>query len=212
MTTAHPDRLRRDRGPLFFDAAPDYKNFHLRVEARVADKGSGGVHFRARRITRSPRVTRRLHQQQQRPENPLKTGTLSAHGLGMFKSLAKVPNTPIAAGEWFTMEVIADGNSPHRARQWRQNRGRERSRKHLPDRPRDAAAKRERDDRVPQGRDQGVGARARAARGRGRRFCAALQRQGPGRMEATCRPESRRLARRERHPHRSGRRQGSKAC
>jgi serine/threonine protein kinase len=90
----------------------DYKDFHLRVEARINDGGNSGVYFRA---LFGPAVPAGNPQQPLGYEAQInsthrdvnKTGSLYAAADGAVVSLRK---SPVPPGEWFTQEVIAVGN------------------------------------------------------------------------------------------------------
>jgi hypothetical protein len=94
-----------------FSERGDYENFVFRVEAKINDGGNSGQYFRAQFGPRFPKgyeaqidVTHR---------DPIKTGSLypSFGNLSPEKRaqlvLWEAPHRP---GEWFTQEVIADGN------------------------------------------------------------------------------------------------------
>jgi hypothetical protein len=90
----------------------EYKDFHLRVEARINDGGNSGVYFRSQFGPLRP------------PNNPIfllgyeaqinsthrdvnKTGSLYAADPG---AVVSVRQSPVPPSEWFTQEVIAEGN------------------------------------------------------------------------------------------------------
>jgi serine/threonine protein kinase len=89
----------------------DYKDFHLRLEARINPGGNSGVYFRAPFGPRRPLS---------RPQWPLgfevqidcsnpdqaKTGSLS----GSNGILVEVQESPVPARRWFSLDVIAEGN------------------------------------------------------------------------------------------------------
>jgi serine/threonine protein kinase len=90
----------------------DYKDFHLRVEARINDGGNSGVFFRTpfgpRVPTNSPvRPVGFEAQINSTHQDPNKTGSLYLLGVGAIVGLRE---TPVSPGEWFTEEVIAEGN------------------------------------------------------------------------------------------------------
>jgi tRNA A-37 threonylcarbamoyl transferase component Bud32 len=101
----------------------DYKDFHLRVEARVNDGGNGNVYVRSPfgRVREMPTTGQWLATGyfaliiSGRPTAPIKTGSLgvltedSKPGAGtLFRAKAEEAlNSP---GEWFTLEVIAQGD------------------------------------------------------------------------------------------------------
>jgi hypothetical protein len=83
----------------------DYKNFHLRVEARVGDQSAGGVFVRAP-FSPFKGYEAKLNATHQHPN---KTGSLEAHFPGKPVNLVSVDAPPVPFGAWFTMEVIAQG-------------------------------------------------------------------------------------------------------
>jgi serine/threonine protein kinase len=96
-----------------YSVRDDYKDFHLRVEARINDGGNSGVFFRSQFGPGTP--------QNKGAPWPFgyeaeiwgsfiyrSTGMLyGGHYPGFLGSVNELPITP---GEWFTMEVIAEGN------------------------------------------------------------------------------------------------------
>lgn len=87
------------KGHLFSDR-DDYENFHYRVEARINDKGNSGQYFRSQFGKAFPKGYEAQINSTHR--DPVKTGSLY--------NFVKVLNTPVKPDEWFTQEVIADGN------------------------------------------------------------------------------------------------------
>lgn len=87
------------KGHLFSDR-DDYENFHYRVEARINDKGNSGQYFRSQFGPAFPKGYEAQINSTHR--DPVKTGSLY--------NFVKVLNTPVKPDEWFTQEVIADGN------------------------------------------------------------------------------------------------------
>jgi len=89
----------------------DYKDFHLRVEARTSG-GDSGVYFRAPFgpvfPTNGPRFPTGFQAQiyDGRDEREGKTGSLFG---GNFSALVVRRESPVPAGQWFTLGVIANG-------------------------------------------------------------------------------------------------------
>ncbi|HEY7326128.1 MAG TPA: family 16 glycoside hydrolase [Gemmataceae bacterium] len=89
-----------------YSSRGNYKNFHLRVVARIND-GNSGVYFRATfgpvRPPNNPIYPQGYEAQiSANSREPRKTGSL----FGMVQ-VSQAPHKP---NEWFTMDVIADGN------------------------------------------------------------------------------------------------------
>jgi len=82
-----------------FTQRDDYINFHFRVEAKISDLGNSGQYFRAKFASGFP-LGYEAQINSTRPD--LKTGSLYG--------LAPVTEMLVKADEWFTQEVIADGN------------------------------------------------------------------------------------------------------
>ncbi len=84
----------------------DYKDFHLRIEARVSDQGAAGA------IVRAPFSSFKGYEAKINSNHPSanKTGSLEAWVPGKTVNLASVRESPVPAEEWFTMEIIALGN------------------------------------------------------------------------------------------------------
>jgi hypothetical protein len=96
-----------DTGYLFTDPT-SYENFHLRVEAMINDGGNSGVFFRAPFGPTTPQGHPAIGNEAQinithRDRN--KTGSLYV----ATKVAVGLPNTPTEVDQWFTLEVIADG-------------------------------------------------------------------------------------------------------
>jgi serine/threonine protein kinase len=90
-----------------YSSRGNYKNFHLRVEARINDGGNSGLYFRAAFGPILPPNNPRFLQGYEAQINathgdPKKTGSL----IGLV-NVAQAPHKP---NEWFTEEVIAQGN------------------------------------------------------------------------------------------------------
>jgi anti-sigma factor RsiW len=82
-----------------FSTKGDYENFHLRVEARINDRGNSGVFFRS--LFRGGFPPGYEAQINATHPDPQKTGSL--YGIGKVLEQLHKP------GEWFTLEVIAEG-------------------------------------------------------------------------------------------------------
>jgi hypothetical protein len=96
-------------GHLFFEAS-SYENFRLRVEAMINDGGNSGVFFRTPfgPANAAGYPTGGYEAQiNSTHRDPHRTGSLY---VGSAVAVS-VPNAPVKPGEWFTLEVLADG--PH---------------------------------------------------------------------------------------------------
>jgi hypothetical protein len=101
-------------GPLgyLFSAAGNYENFHLRIEAKINAEGDSGLFFRCQPGPGHPKGYEA--QIDVSSSAPVKTGSLyptfnprlTLEG----RDLIVVDTPPHKADEWFTQEVIADGN------------------------------------------------------------------------------------------------------
>ena len=90
-----------------YSSRGNYKDFHLRVEARINDGGNSGLYFRAPfgpiRPPNNPMFPQGYEAQINATHgDPKKTGSL----IGLV-NVAEAPHKP---NEWFTEEVIAQGN------------------------------------------------------------------------------------------------------
>jgi hypothetical protein len=91
----------------------DYRDFHLRVEARINGGGNSGVFFRAplgpRWPARDPRYPLGYEAQiyTRGDARQPKTGSLFVDDRGAQVIMRE---SPAPARQWFTMEVIAEGN------------------------------------------------------------------------------------------------------
>ncbi len=83
-----------------FSEKGDYTNFQYRVEAMISDKGNSGQYFRTQYEKAFPAGLEA--QINATGADPVKTGSLYNH--------VKVLKAPHAPNEWFTQEVIANGN------------------------------------------------------------------------------------------------------
>jgi hypothetical protein len=92
-----------------------YKNFHLRVEARINAGGNSGVLFRAGFGPVFPAENPLGYEAQianSKPGDPAQTGSLYAvtGRPGSGGPVVSVHESLVRSGEWFTQEVIAEGN------------------------------------------------------------------------------------------------------
>jgi len=95
-----------EKASSFVSPRDDYQNFHLRIEARVADLTTGGVLLRAP-FGQSNGYEVRLNSN---ALDPNKTGSLLAHLQGKTTMLANVNESPVPIGQWFLLEMIAQDN------------------------------------------------------------------------------------------------------
>jgi hypothetical protein len=86
-------------GHLFSDR-DDYENFHYRIEAKISDKGNSGQYFRTKFGPSYPKGYEA--QINSTHPDPQKTGSLY--------SFVPVKEMLVKPDEWFTQEVIANGN------------------------------------------------------------------------------------------------------
>jgi formylglycine-generating enzyme required for sulfatase activity/serine/threonine protein kinase len=88
----------------------DFKDFHLRVEARINDGGNSGLYFRSTfgpiRPPDQPKFPYGYEAQIDSSVDRNRTGSLYAGG-GVVVGIAE---TLVPPGQWFTEEVIAQGN------------------------------------------------------------------------------------------------------
>jgi hypothetical protein len=91
-------------GPVshLFSERGDYENFHYRVEAMINDGGNSGQYFRTKFVPGFPIYYEAQINSTHR--DPIKTGSLYKFKEGEVREMLVKPN------EWFTQEVIADGN------------------------------------------------------------------------------------------------------
>lgn len=85
-----------------FSEKDDYENFHYRVEAKINDKGNSGQYFRTKFAKAFPPGFEAQINATHR--DPVKTGSLYGYKDCL---ILEAPHKP---DEWFTQEVIADGN------------------------------------------------------------------------------------------------------
>jgi WD40 repeat protein/nitroreductase len=115
----HPDQpgnWRVENGILVGSGSPssylyserdDYKDFHLRVEARINDSGDSGVFFRAA-FGAAPEIPRGYEAQIANRNRELnKTGSLYA---GDATPVVSIREILVPSADWFTQEVIVEGN------------------------------------------------------------------------------------------------------
>jgi serine/threonine protein kinase len=93
-----------------FSERGDYKNFHISAEARINAGGNSGLHFRA---LFDKFVNGRWPYGYEAQINvthgdPNKTGSLFANGHGA--ALVSLRQSPVPAGAWFTLDIIAQDN------------------------------------------------------------------------------------------------------
>src|SRR5262249_32294593 len=86
-----------------FTERGDFTNFHFRIEAKINDGGNSGQYFRAQFGPDFPKGYEA--QINSTHIDPVKTGSL--YGFGPTATITEMLVKP---GEWFTQEVIADGN------------------------------------------------------------------------------------------------------
>jgi hypothetical protein len=93
-----------------FSERGDYENFRFRVEAMINDGGNSGQYFRTRFGPDFPQGYEA--QINATHTDPIRTGSLyPSGGLGKYRNEITVMNTaPHKPNEWFTQEVIAEGN------------------------------------------------------------------------------------------------------
>jgi hypothetical protein len=93
-----------------FTERGDFENFRYRVEAMINDRGNSGQYFRTAFTPEFPQGYEA--QINATHADPIRTGSLYPAGrLGKFKEEITVMNTaPHKPNEWFTQEVIANGN------------------------------------------------------------------------------------------------------
>jgi hypothetical protein len=101
-------------GPVghLFSEKGDYENFHFKIEAKINDKGNSGQYFRTQFGKGFPKGYEA--QINVTHGDPIKTGSLyPAFNPKLSKEEREkiiVKEAPHKVDEWFTQEVIADGN------------------------------------------------------------------------------------------------------
>ena len=85
----------------------DYKDFHLRAEARINDGGNSGIFFRTPfgPFDLSPWPLGYEAQINSTQKDPRKTGSLFGRG-----NFVVIRESPVPPDEWFSLDVIAEGN------------------------------------------------------------------------------------------------------
>ena len=83
-----------------FTLRGDYKNFHFRIEAKINDAGNGGQYFRTQFGKSYPQGYEA--QINSTGSDPVRTGSLFGR--------VPIEEMLVKPDEWFTQEVIADGN------------------------------------------------------------------------------------------------------
>jgi len=96
-----------------FSERGDYTDFHFRVEAKINDKGNSGQYFRTKFEGGFPAGDEA--QINATHGDPIKTGSLYPDGRTKLKDYKKeiavvMNKAPHAPNEWFTQEVIAQGD------------------------------------------------------------------------------------------------------
>lgn len=93
----------------------DFKDFDLRVEARINAGGNSGVIFRSRFgpawPANHPTFPLGYEAQIDSTSHAAKTGSLFAitGGPRSGSAVVSIPDSPVPAGQWFTLEIIARG-------------------------------------------------------------------------------------------------------
>ena len=99
-----------------FSTRDDFRDFHLRVEVRMKAGGNGGVYCRSPFGFKFPEAGPRFpggYEAQIADDvsrGNVKTGSLYAQVGSKILPVISVERSPVRAGEWFTMDVIARGN------------------------------------------------------------------------------------------------------
>jgi hypothetical protein len=102
----------KDTSHLFSERG-DYENFHYRIEAKISDKGNSGQYFRAKFAPGFPpgyeaQINATF------PSDPVRTGSLYPSDRVKLspeeRKQVVVTKQLHKPDEWFTQEVIADGN------------------------------------------------------------------------------------------------------
>jgi hypothetical protein len=94
-----------------FTERGDYENFHFKIEAKISDKGNSGQYFRAKlQPGYPPGYEAQINSTH---TDPIRTGSLyPGFGKVSAEDRAKmiVTDMLVKPDEWFTQEVIANGN------------------------------------------------------------------------------------------------------
>jgi hypothetical protein len=100
------------KGSHLFTKKDDYRNFRYRIEAKISDKGNSGQYFRTQFGPAYPKGYEA--QINSTHGDPIKTGSLypafDPKLTDEQKKKLLVLKAPHKPDEWFTQEVIADGN------------------------------------------------------------------------------------------------------
>jgi hypothetical protein len=95
-----------------FSERGDYENFHFRIEAKISDKGNSGQYFRTQFGAGFPKGYEA--QINSTGSDPIKTGSLypafNRQLTGEAREKLLIKNQLAKPDEWFTQEVIAQGN------------------------------------------------------------------------------------------------------
>jgi hypothetical protein len=95
-----------------FSERGDYENFHFRIEAKINDEGNSGQYFRATYAKAFPPGYEA--QINSTHGDPIRSGSLYPDGRDRYseeeKKLMIVRDQLVKPNEWFTQEIIADGN------------------------------------------------------------------------------------------------------
>jgi serine/threonine protein kinase len=119
--TTQPGKWRVENGILIgsgtiishlYSERQDYDDFHLRAEARINEGGNSGVFFRGSSAPELPPSGPKWPggyeaQINNSGKDPRKTGTLLSAG---SPPLVEVSESRLSDGEWFLLEIIAQGN------------------------------------------------------------------------------------------------------
>ena len=93
----------------------DYTDFHLRVEARINEHGNSGLDFRTtfgpQWPANAPKFPYTYEAQIDNDNHPAKTGSLFLvdGGGGSGTAVVRVRKSLVRPGDWFSMDVIAQG-------------------------------------------------------------------------------------------------------
>ncbi|MBY0523659.1 MAG: DUF1080 domain-containing protein [Gemmataceae bacterium] len=102
----------RGKAGHLFSEKGDYENFHFKIEAKINDKGNSGQYFRAKFGKAFPAGYEA--QVNATHGDPIKTGSLypafNPQLTPEEKAKLLIKEAPHKPDEWFTQEVIANGN------------------------------------------------------------------------------------------------------
>jgi choice-of-anchor C domain-containing protein len=105
-----------DSSSFIYSERGDYKNFHLRVEARLKDNANTALFFRAKMpdaAAASPVPETGYKVEMKEPDKGVRTGSIWAIGRKAGQITLNGygrDDRNVRAGEWFTLEVIAKGS------------------------------------------------------------------------------------------------------